>query len=103
MFLRRFGPVAVLAVLLIILFYGYSRETQPLVEGNFGKGLNNVHACTVSPKTPLKIVPTGDSITEGEGSSDYNGYRLFLYRHLMEDCNDRSVEFVGERYIPRRP
>ncbi|KAK4499998.1 hypothetical protein PRZ48_008184 [Zasmidium cellare] len=94
MFLRRFGPFAVLAVLLIILFYGYSRETQPLVEG---KGSNNVHACAVSPKAPLRIVPTGDSITEGEGSSDYNGYRLFLYRHLMEDCNDRSVEFVGTR------
>ncbi|KAF2168985.1 carbohydrate esterase family 3 protein [Zasmidium cellare ATCC 36951] len=97
MILRRYGPYAVFAVLVVVLFYGYTtRELQPLA-AEAGQQTTNAHACVVSPRTPLKIVPTGDSITEGEGSSDYNGYRLFLYQHLMEDCADRSVEFVGTR------
>ncbi|KAF2167405.1 carbohydrate esterase family 3 protein [Zasmidium cellare ATCC 36951] len=39
----------------------------------------------------MRIMPVGDSLTEGTGSSDYNGYRLFLYnlhptlRHFTTD------------------
>lgn len=40
----------------------------------------------------LRILPLGDSITEGYGSSDFNGYRL----HLMEALTIRGAQ---ARYI----
>lgn len=33
---------------------------------------------------PLRILPLGDSLTKGYGSSDDNGYRLFLHNLLEE-------------------
>lgn len=99
MFPRRYLPYALATILLVVLFYGYNRDHhgKQLQPAPAPKKESSAHACAVSPETPLKIVPCGDSITEGEGSSDYNGYRLFLYQHLMADCAERSVEFVGER------
>lgn len=52
--------------------------------------------CAVSPNATLRIMSVGDSLTEGFGSSDYNGYRLALYDYLQKDCAGREVEFVGE-------
>ena len=40
----------------------------------------------------LRILPLGDSITRGEGSSDGNGYRLALYDWLQLE-ND--LEYIG--------
>ena len=40
----------------------------------------------------LRILPLGDSITYGEGSSDGNGYRLVLY-DLLHPEND--VDYIG--------
>ena len=42
---------------------------------------------------PVKIMPLGDSITYGIGSTNYNGYRKPLYQALTTaDCN---FDFVG--------
>ncbi|KLJ06977.1 hypothetical protein EMPG_17534 [Blastomyces silverae] len=41
----------------------------------------------------LRILPLGDSITYGQGSSDGNGYRLPLYNLLLSGGN--KVEYIG--------
>lgn len=41
----------------------------------------------------LRILPLGDSITFGEGSSDGNGYRLALSKRLTKRGN--NVNFIG--------
>ncbi len=40
----------------------------------------------------LRILPLGDSITYGEGSSDGNGYRLALYNLL---CLENDLDYIG--------
>ncbi|MFJ9736508.1 FG-GAP-like repeat-containing protein [Streptomyces sp. NPDC101166] len=44
-------------------------------------------------RTPLRVMPLGDSITYGVESSDGNGYRDELYDHLKNSAS--SVDFVG--------
>jgi len=44
---------------------------------------------------PIKIMPLGDSITLGVGSSGYTGYRKPLYLKLIDD--GYSVDFVGSQ------
>jgi lysophospholipase L1-like esterase len=43
--------------------------------------------------TPITIMPLGDSITEGAGSPNYNGYRKPLYLNLTS--SGYNVDFVG--------
>ena len=45
--------------------------------------------------TACKIMPLGDSITEGAGSTHDQGYRLELFRITV--ANDQSILFVGPR------
>ncbi|KAL6719479.1 hypothetical protein ACLMJK_003719 [Lecanora helva] len=41
----------------------------------------------------LRILPLGDSLTLGEGSSDGNGYRLFLHNLIRRGGND--ITYIG--------
>ncbi|MDZ7722696.1 MAG: SGNH/GDSL hydrolase family protein [candidate division KSB1 bacterium] len=45
-----------------------------------------------------KIMPVGNSITAGEGSSSGNGYRDILYNNLSNSGYD--IEFVGPNGAP---
>ncbi|QNP68071.1 RICIN domain-containing protein [Streptomyces roseirectus] len=48
---------------------------------------------SAAPTTPLRVMPLGDSITWGVGSSDGNGYRGLLWDKLMADGH--PLDFVG--------
>lgn len=48
--------------------------------------------CPTSPSDPCAVLPLGDSITEGFGSSG-GGYRVELFRLAMQ--NDKNITFVG--------
>jgi len=52
-------------------------------------------SCVVSPKTSLKIMPLGDSITYGEGIPSYGGYRNLLGAMLESD--GYIIDFVGSQ------
>ena len=52
-------------------------------------------SCVVSPKTSLKIMPLGDSITYGEGIPSYGGYRNLLGALLESD--GYIIDFVGSQ------
>ncbi|MET7420248.1 SGNH/GDSL hydrolase family protein [Dactylosporangium sp. NPDC005555] len=46
--------------------------------------------------TPVRIMPLGASITWGTGSTDGNGYRELLRRHLADDAGV-AVDMVGSQ------
>ena len=48
-------------------------------------------------QTIYNVWPLGNSVTEGEGTSDYSGYRRSLYEKLSytADQNGVSLNFVG--------
>jgi hypothetical protein len=52
------------------------------------------HAATISNGVNLRILPLGDSITYGAGSSDGNGYRLALQNML----SGNNVQYVGSQH-----
>jgi lysophospholipase L1-like esterase len=47
----------------------------------------------VAPPVPIKIMPMGDSITQGTNSTDGGGYRSYLWNLLK--AGGYSVDFVG--------
>ncbi len=50
---------------------------------------------TLKPGQALRLMPLGDSITDGEGSADHGGYRTALDRRLV--AAGFRVTFVGSR------
>ena len=52
------------------------------------------HAATISNGVNLRILPLGDSITYGVGSSDGNGYRLALQNML----SGNNIQYVGSQH-----
>ena len=50
---------------------------------------------TIAGGVKLRILPLGDSITDGMSSSDGNGYRLRL-RDLLTPEN--AVEYIGQQH-----
>ena len=48
---------------------------------------------SAAPTTPLRVMPLGDSITWGVGSSTGNGYRGPLWNRLAADGH--PLDFVG--------
>jgi lysophospholipase L1-like esterase len=52
------------------------------------------HAAIISNGVNLRILPLGDSITYGVGSSDGNGYRLALQNML----SGNNVQYVGSQH-----
>lgn len=53
---------------------------------------NNYSPCPASTASPCAVLPLGDSITEGYGSSG-GGYRVELFRQALQ--NGKSLTFVG--------
>lgn len=53
--------------------------------------------CTIAPDTALRILPLGDSITFGWGSSREASYRLDLLDFLQADCHRRNVTYIGSK------
>jgi lysophospholipase L1-like esterase len=51
---------------------------------------------------PIRIMPLGDSITWGEGSSTTSSYRADLWRHLVDDAGV-AVDFVGSQQSGNLP
>ena len=52
---------------------------------------NLLRRIDVAPGIELRILPLGASITLGYGSSDANGYRLYL----QEDLASTTLQYVG--------
>nr|WP_119611632.1 SGNH/GDSL hydrolase family protein [Streptomyces acidiscabies] len=63
--------------------------TAVLVAAVFGSAA----PASAAPTTPVRLMPMGDSITWGVGSSTGNGYRSSLYNKLAADGH--PVDFVG--------
>jgi len=59
--------------------------------GSAGAG-NTFSPCPSSASTPCAVLPLGDSITEGYGSSG-GGYRVELFRQAVQ--NGKNLTFVG--------
>ena len=60
------------------------------------------HVAEVSPMPgPVRILPLGDSLTYGVGSSTRTGYRTDLYQRLT--AAGVNVDFVGSRHNGRGP
>jgi lysophospholipase L1-like esterase len=64
-----------------------------LVATTLGVTATGVTPVLVASDTPLRVMPLGDSITWGVGSSTGNGYRGPLWNKLAAD--GRSPDFVG--------
>jgi lysophospholipase L1-like esterase len=60
--------------------------------GNGAAGAAGFAPCPSAPGTPCAVLPLGDSITEGFGSSG-GGYRVELFRQALQ--NDQRLTFVG--------
>ncbi|KAL6718420.1 hypothetical protein ACLMJK_004509 [Lecanora helva] len=56
--------------------------------------LHSHHQKDIANGVDLRILPLGDSITWGEGSSDSNGYRLALSNLITHDKNN-NLSYIG--------
>lgn len=64
-----------------------------LVAATLGVTAAGATAASAAPNTPLRVMPLGDSITWGVGSSTGNGYRGPLFNQLAADGH--PLDFVG--------
>ncbi|MET9843218.1 ricin-type beta-trefoil lectin domain protein [Streptomyces ossamyceticus] len=64
-----------------------------LVAATFGVTAAGATPASAAPTTPLRVMPLGDSITWGVGSSTGNGYRAPLWNRLAADGH--PLDFVG--------
>jgi lysophospholipase L1-like esterase len=64
-----------------------------LVAAALGVSATAASPASAAPDTPLRVMPLGDSITWGVGSSTGNGYRGPLWNMLAADGH--PVDFVG--------
>ncbi|GKQ41342.1 ricin-type beta-trefoil lectin domain protein [Streptomyces sp. A012304] len=64
-----------------------------LVAAVLGVTAAGVTPAAAAPNTPLRVMPLGDSITWGVGSSTGNGYRGPLWNRLAADGH--PLDFVG--------
>ncbi|WP_267974089.1 ricin-type beta-trefoil lectin domain protein [Streptomyces sp. 351MFTsu5.1] len=64
-----------------------------LVAAALGATVSGVTPASAAPNTPLRVMPLGDSITWGVGSSTGNGYRSALWNELAADGH--PLDFVG--------
>jgi lysophospholipase L1-like esterase len=63
--------------------------------GVAGAGTDNYNPCP-PPGEPCRVMPLGDSITQGkDGSSDEGGYRETLFR--LAHAAGKSIQLVGSR------
>ena len=64
-----------------------------LVAATLGVTTAGEAPASAAPTTPLRVMPLGDSITWGVGSSTGNGYRAPLWNRLAADGH--PLDFVG--------
>jgi lysophospholipase L1-like esterase len=64
-----------------------------LVTAALGVTVAGAPPASAAPNTPLRVMPLGDSITWGVGSSTGNGYRSSLWNQLAADGH--PLDFVG--------
>ncbi|MDT7839691.1 ricin-type beta-trefoil lectin domain protein [Streptomyces justiciae] len=64
-----------------------------LVATTLGVTATGATPASAAPNTPLRVMPLGDSITWGVGSSTGNGYRGPLFNRLAADGH--PLDFVG--------
>ena len=64
-----------------------------LVATTLGMTAAGAAPASAAPNTPLRVMPLGDSITWGVGSSTGNGYRGPLFNRLAADGH--PLDFVG--------
>jgi lysophospholipase L1-like esterase len=64
-----------------------------LVAATLGVTTAGETPASAAPTTPLRVMPLGDSITWGVGSSTGNGYRAPLWNRLAADGH--PLDFVG--------
>ncbi|WP_107467015.1 SGNH/GDSL hydrolase family protein [Streptomyces sp. MA5143a] len=64
-----------------------------LVAATFGVTAAGATPASAAPTTPLRVMPLGDSITWGVGSSTGDGYRAALWNKLAADGH--PLDFVG--------
>ncbi|MFF4275630.1 ricin-type beta-trefoil lectin domain protein [Streptomyces sp. NPDC001536] len=64
-----------------------------LVAATLGVTATGETSASAAPNTPLRVMPLGDSITWGVGSSTGNGYRGPLWNQLAADGH--PLDFVG--------
>ncbi|GEC06096.1 lipase [Streptomyces spinoverrucosus] len=69
------------------------RPLISLVAAALGVTVTGVTPASAAPTTPLRVMPLGDSITWGVGSSTGNGYRAPLWNKLATDGH--PLDFVG--------
>jgi len=76
----------------LCLFATVSISIPPVNPTSSYKLLSLLRRNAIAGGVDLRILPLGDSITYGEGSSDGNGYRLALY-NLLHAEND--LDYIG--------
>jgi lysophospholipase L1-like esterase len=60
-----------------------------------GAGGQSSYSPCPAPGTPCKIMPLGDSITQGYRSSDLGGYRVELFQAALN--GNKNITFVGSQ------
>ncbi|KAI1173916.1 hypothetical protein F4777DRAFT_580445 [Nemania sp. FL0916] len=59
----------------------------------FNRARDRVHEAMFGRLPNIRVLPLGDGITDGDGSSDGNGYRQMFYNLAAAD--ERSVDMIG--------
>ncbi|MEU6482878.1 SGNH/GDSL hydrolase family protein [Streptomyces sp. NPDC046887] len=70
------------------------RDRHEQADGRAGGATGSLSGAGLERRRPLQIMPLGDSITFGVGSSTRSGYRGVLFGSLRADL---AVDFVGSR------
>jgi lysophospholipase L1-like esterase len=104
-FVRRFGQTG-LALLLAAGGLVGTPGLSAAGTASAGRAVPSTHAAGVNPggtegagwslDVPLRIMPLGDSLTWGKGSSDGSGYRVDLHSWL--EATGVVTDFVGSQH-----
>jgi lysophospholipase L1-like esterase len=91
-FLRRIAGAVAVPVALVGLLAGPT-AAEPAAAAVRAAEFPAGSEAPAEPQRPLRVMPLGDSITFGTGSSTFDGYRKDLHRRLTSAGLD--VNFVG--------
>ncbi len=86
--------VKVLLLIFIAVFVFGCDDTQPDSTNGCGTTSPTYQPCPTDGN-PCQVLPFGDSITFGTGSSDNGGYRSRLFKRIVQ--SNQKVQFVGSQ------